>query len=243
MRKNKTEYFIEKKVGMAINRFNMIESNDKVLVCVSGGKDSLALFKILNDRKKRLPIDYEIRAINITTDYEKDILEKKAKLKNFFDLIGCTCIFKDIEIKQKNKLNKEDCFFCSWNRRKEIFETAEKMGFNKIAFGHHKDDVIETILMNLFFNGEISSINPVQKLFKGKITIIRPLILLEEKEIFEYIKKTAINTVKSVCPRNYDSKRFIVKDIIQKLSKLNPYIKSNILKAPTRIKKDYITEI
>jgi len=243
MKQNKTEYFVSKKVGMAINKYNMIEEGDNVLVAVSGGKDSLVLLRILEMRKKWIPIDYTIKAIHITTDYDEDPEGKKKMLKKYFEDLGCEYVFKGIEIKESNKLSREDCFWCSWNKRKAIFEAAEKEGCSKVALGHHKDDIVETILMNMIWTGELSSINPVQKLFKGKITIIRPLVFLEEKEIRNYIGKAGIVAAASCCPRNYDSKRAVIKDIIARLSKENQDIKSNIMRAPHRIKTDYLTEI
>jgi len=243
MKSSKTEYFTAKKVGLAINRYNMISENDKVLVGVSGGKDSLTLLKILIERKKWLPIDYEVRAVHVTTDYDKDPEKTISRLEAFFGELGCGYVFKRVEIAEKNKLGREDCFWCAWNRRKVIFETANEMGFNKVAFGHHKDDIAETIMMNLLFNGEISGINPVQELFNGKLKIIRPMVLLEEKDIARYARITGIHPVKSLCPRNNDSKRALVKDIIYNLYKVNKDVKTNILRAPMRVRLDYISDV
>jgi tRNA 2-thiocytidine biosynthesis protein TtcA len=122
-----------------------------------------------------------------------------------------------------------------------LFETADELGYGKVAFGHNKDDVVETIMMNLIYNGEISSINPVQELFGGKIKIIRPLILLEEKEIVRYTKISGIETIKTLCPRSYDSKRAVIKRMIYDLYRNNKDIKTNILRAPARVKNDYIS--
>ena len=238
-----TEYYTAKKVGMAVNRYGMIGSGDKVLVAVSGGKDSLTLLKVLIERKKWIPIDYEIKAVHVLTDYDEYPEEKKEKVKAFFEDLGCGYVFKYVEIADKNKRGREDCFWCAWNRRRVLFQTAEETGFNIVALGHHKDDVVETIMMNLLYNGEISAINPVQELFEGKIKIIRPLILLEEKEIVRYTKVCGIEAVKTECPRNKDSKRAFIKQMIYDLYRVNKYVKTNILKAPTRIKKDYIFNV
>ncbi|MFH1797752.1 MAG: ATP-binding protein [Candidatus Omnitrophota bacterium] len=241
MKRNKIEHLVVRKIGMAINRYKMIEAGDRVLVAVSGGKDSLVLLKELQERKKRLPIDYMIKAVHIRTDYDQDQEKKSAKLKRFFKSIGCDYLFRDIAISKTNKLERQDCFWCSWMRRKMLFETADEIGYNKIAFGHHKDDIVETILMNMFWKGEISSMNPEQKLFGGKIVIIRPLVLLEEKQIESYVKHKRIRAVRSCCPRNSDSKRALVKDLIIRLEKEAQDVKTNILYAPSRIRHEYLT--
>jgi tRNA 2-thiocytidine biosynthesis protein TtcA len=237
------EYFVSKKAGLAINRYGMISDGDKVLVGVSGGKDSLALLRILQERKRWLPIDYEVRAVHVTTDYDRQPKVRRDRLKRYFGSLGCEYIFKDIKIAKKNRRGREDCFWCSWNRRKAIFETAAEIGFKKVALGHHRDDLAETILMNLIYNGEISGMNPVQSLFNGKITIVRPLILLDEKEIARYAKAAGLPLLRSRCPRNRDSKRAAIKDMIARLVKMNPDIKTNIVRAPGRIKEEYIPEM
>jgi len=232
-----------RKIGMAINRYNMIKEGDKVLVGVSGGKDSLTLLRILEERKRWVPIDYTVKAIHVTTDYDKRPEVNRDGLKAYFESIGCEYLFRETVIAEKNKAGRQDCFWCSWNRRKVIFDTAGEIGFNKIALGHHKDDIVETILMNMIWGGELSSINPVQELFGGKITIIRPLVFLEEEEIRRYAEDVALPVIKSDCPRSRDSKRAVIKEIIARLARENRAIKTNILNAPHRIRTEYITEI
>ena len=242
-KKSKIEHFVTKRLGLAVNRYGMISSGDKVIVAVSGGKDSLALLNLLEKRKRALPIDYTVMAVHVATDYDSRPGFKKKELTKYFNSVGCEYVFKEIEIAKKNKQKKQDCFWCSWNRRKALFETAEERGFSKIAFGHHKDDAVETFLMNMFWKAELSGMNPVQTLFGGKITIIRPLILLEEKDINSYARLKELPELKSNCPRNNDSKRAFIRDIIKQLTKVNPDIKNNICKAPYKIKSDYLTEI
>jgi len=243
MKKNRVEYLVEKKVGTAINRYNMIKEGDKVLVGVSGGKDSLTLLKILEERKKRIPIDYTVKAIHVATDYDRRPEVARKKLKKYFESLGCEYVFKEVAIAEKNKVGRQDCFWCSWNRRKVIFDEAGRSGFNKVALGHHKDDIVETILMNMIWGGEISAINPVQELFGGKLVIVRPLVLLEEEEIRRYASGSGLVIVKSACPKSRDSKRAVIKGIIARLAKENREIKSNILKAPHRIRTEYIPDI
>ncbi|MFC1479858.1 tRNA 2-thiocytidine biosynthesis TtcA family protein [Candidatus Omnitrophota bacterium] len=243
MKMSRVEYSISKKVGLAINRYDMISSGDKVLVALSGGKDSLTLLRILHQRRRWLPIDYTIKAVHVITDYDHKPQVKRDTLKEYCESLGCECFFKEIAIAEKNKLGNQDCFWCSWNRRKALFRAAEEMGFNKIAFGHHKDDIVETILMNMIFNAEVSSINPVQRLFGGKLMLIRPLVFLEEMDTARYVKEVGLPEIKSSCPKSLTSKRAVIKDIVARLARDNRDIKNNILKAPHRIKADYISDI
>ena len=118
MKKSKIENFIAKKIGRAIGRYNMISGGDKVLVGVSGGKDSLTLLKVLMERRKWLPIDYEVKAVHVITDYDQSPEVKRGILKEYFEALGCEYVFKEVAIVKENKLKREDCFWCAWNRRR-----------------------------------------------------------------------------------------------------------------------------
>ncbi|MFH1202496.1 MAG: ATP-binding protein [Candidatus Omnitrophota bacterium] len=132
------------------------------------------------------------------------------------------------------------CFWCAWNRRKTIFEAAGRLKCNKVVLGHHKDDIIQTILLNLFFQGEISAMNPRQELFDGKLTIIRPLAYVEEGEIVNFAKEMNFPLPHCRCPNSDTSKRTMMKKIIKDIEKINPDVKTNIFRSITRIKKDYL---
>ncbi|MBD3296889.1 MAG: hypothetical protein GF392_05925, partial [Candidatus Omnitrophica bacterium] len=206
--------------------------------------DSLALLTLLQRRKRWVPVDYRVRALYISTDYDRSPESTKAELSAYFKELGCDHEFRHIAIKKKNKKGRPDCFWCSWNRRKAIFSAADELGCGKVALGHHKDDVAETVLMNLIYNGEISGINPVQDLFEGRITILRPLILLEEKEIARYAEDTGLPVIRSTCPMEKRSKREVVKQVLGILSRdARVDIKKNIIRGPSRIKFDYIPDL
>ena len=122
-------------------------------------------------------------------------------------------LFKKINVLDKNK--KLNCFWCSWNRRKILFETAGSIGCNKVALGHHKDDIIETTLLNLLFLGEFSTMNPRQELFRGKITIIRPLCHVEERAIMKFAKESGFPAQLYKCPNSQNSQRRHLKEFIK----------------------------
>ncbi|MCX5711966.1 MAG: tRNA 2-thiocytidine(32) synthetase TtcA, partial [Candidatus Omnitrophica bacterium] len=133
-----------------------------------------------------------------------------------------------------------NCFWCSWNRRRELFLAADKFGCTKVALGHHMDDIIETTLMNLFFQGEFSTMVPKQELFKGKIVIIRPLAYVEEDMIAKFVKAEHMKVFGCKCPHSNLSQREMMSRIIKQVKKTCPDVKKNIFRSLRRIKKDYL---
>jgi tRNA 2-thiocytidine biosynthesis protein TtcA len=243
------EYFISKKVGKAIFDYNMIADGDKIAVAVSGGKDSLSLLRILSGRRAFVPISYDLVAVYIDLGYP---WTQTKELEEYFIENGYNYQIQKVDISPQevnpplvrdllsDSREQISCFWCAWNRRKAIFETADRLGCNKVAFGHHKDDIIQTILLNLFFQGEISTMSPKQELFGGKLTVIRPLAYIEEKELVQFASTLNAPLSKCSCPNSLTSKRTEVKQIISNLEKICPHIKTNIFKAVKRIKKDYL---
>jgi len=179
---------IRKLVGKAIHQYRLIDDGDRILVAVSGGKDSLVMLKLLHERRSRVPIDYELKVVTIDLGYKDGNLES---LGEYVEGLGCDYFLQKTQIGPlaHSPRNRENpCFLCARLRRKVIFETAQKLGCNKIALGHNRDDIIETFLLNVFFCGEISTMVPHQVLFGGKLSIIRPLSFVEEGKIRAYAK-------------------------------------------------------
>jgi tRNA 2-thiocytidine biosynthesis protein TtcA len=230
---------ISNKIGKAISDFNLIEEGDRILVGVSGGKDSLTLLKMLIERRKWSPVRFDVAAAHIVTDKRCAGCVHNEVLQGIFESWGCEYRFVNISL--ESPLDKKNsCFWCSWNRRKALFLLADSLGCNKVAFGHHKDDVIETILMNMFYNGEISSVNARQPLFEGKLTIIRPLVYVEERDIKAYAAESGFPLQLCRCPNSMTSKRAAMKKLISGLEDGNKMIKSNIFRAPSRIRGEYL---
>ncbi len=238
-RVSKLQIFISKKTGKAMTDFQMTKNKDRILVAVSGGKDSLSLLKILHYRKQFIPIDYELLALHIRSDYRCSGCVHIDQLEDFFKSNGYAYRIEDMKIKKQDK-EKVSCFWCSWNRRKVIFETASKLGFNKVAFGHHKDDVVETILLNMFFQGEVSAMVPKLDFFSGKLQVIRPFFYVEEEELVRFARQSNFPKQQCLCPNSNISKRKLIKDIIKNFQKECPDIKTNIMRSLTRINKDYL---
>ncbi len=237
-------YYLSKRIGKAIADYDMIQDADKILIAVSGGKDSLTMLELLAERRRWAPVHFDIVAAHIRSDFKCGSCIHQKTLEDIFTRIGCDYHFGDIKVLHTGKTPGEvSCFWCSWNRRKELFQMAARLGCNKIAFGHHLDDVIETTLLNLFFNGEISTMNPKQELFDGQITIIRPLVYIEERYISAYAKEQNFPCHLCACPNSVDSNRKLMKKIIAEVGKVSPHLKRNIFTSPRRIRDAYLGKV
>jgi len=227
-------------MGKAIHRYGMIQDGDRILVGVSGGKDSLTLLTLLSERAKRVPIHYELLAVHVDLGFQWSGADM---LTEFFEAKKITYHIEPTRIAElaNGPDNRENpCFLCSWERRKRIFSLAQRFGCNKIAFGHHKDDIIETFLLNIFYSAEISTMLPFQTLFKGKMTLIRPLALIEEKKIERFAKEMGLPCFPCGCPASGKSKRKKVKELLSVLDKENRQVKGNIFRSLSNIKTDYL---
>jgi len=231
---------ISRLMGKAIHGYDMIEKNEHIAVAVSGGKDSLTLLLQLRERLKTVPVKYNITAIHLDPGFEFSSAEK---MKNFFTendfkYIVEKCDFGSVAHSAENKENP--CFLCARLRRKRLFEIANELGCKTIAVGHHKDDIIETFLLNIFFSASVSSMMPVQKFFSGKIKIIRPLYFVEEHLIARYAEDHNLALINSCCPSEDKTRRAFIKQILADLYKTNTKIKSNIFHAVHNIRYEYM---
>ncbi len=229
--------YVSNKIGKAIADYNLIEDNDRILVAVSGGKDSLTLLSLLNERKKWAPIHYDLIAIHVETDYRCRGCVHTSVLKELFTRMKVEHHIEKIKIAGRDK--KVSCFWCSWNRRKALFMAADRFRCNKVAFGHHKDDIAETLLLNIFYHGEFSAMNPRQELFGGKVVIIRPLCYVEEDATRKFASESGFPKQLCRCPNSQISKRRMMKQIIRMVKKDCTYVKTNIMRSIARVNKEY----
>ncbi|UCF72954.1 MAG: tRNA 2-thiocytidine(32) synthetase TtcA [Deltaproteobacteria bacterium] len=218
-------------MGKAISNFQMIGDGDRILVAVSGGQDSLSLLWLLRERLKRIPINYNLIALYVNLGFKQGTAKS---MKAFFK--GNAFDYRIIESRfgprAHGKENRENpCFLCSRLRRKLIFEKAAELECNKIALGHQKDDFIETFFLNLFFAGSLDTIQPMQELFNGRLSIIRPLCLLNKDIIKRYADQMGFPEIDSGCPTARSSKRAQIRSLLLGLYQTNRKIRGNIFNA------------
>lgn len=222
----------------AIEQYNMIEEGDKIAVCLSGGKDSITLLLALKNLQIFYPKHFEIIAITIDPGFEffdvkflKDLCKEQG-----VDLFVGESHAKEIVFDIRDE--KNPCSLCANLRRGIINSIAIENGCNKIALGHNKEDVLETFFLNLLYTGNIHTFSPVSYMDRSKVTLIRPLIYTEEKEIKRALKKLGITPMAKTCPMDGYSKREDMKNLINDFSKEIPQIKANLMGAIERAKID-----
>ena len=218
----------------AIEDYSMIEENDKIAICLSGGKDSITLLHAFKNLQIFYPKHFDIIAISVNPGFEffnTDLLQKICDDINvplFIEKSNAKEIVFDIR-KEKNP-----CSLCANLRRGVINSVAIREGCNKIALGHNQDDVLQTFLLNLFYTGSIGTFAPKSYMDRSKITLIRPLVYTPEKDIKRYIKKNSIEVMAKVCPMDGVSKREDMKQLIFSLTKDIPMVRVNLFGAIQR---------
>jgi tRNA 2-thiocytidine biosynthesis protein TtcA len=224
-------------MGRAISSFRMIADGDRVMVAVSGGQDSISLLWLLRERLKRIPIRYDIIAAHVELGFGLSTGKEMEEffVKNAFDHAIISTRFGPLAHSDKNRENP--CFLCSRLKRKAIFEKAAELKCNKVAFGHHKDDFIETFFLNLLFAGSASTIQPVQEFFRGALTLIRPLYLLDEARIKAYADEMGFPELQIGCLTAGSSRRAQIKSLLTNLYQTNKKIKGNIFNAVQRVER------
>ena len=201
----------------AIEKYKLIENGDKIAVGVSGGKDSLVLLKALKDFQKFNVVNYEIVAVTIDNYSGK---EDYSGLKNFCNNIGVELHIEQTDIYDivfNLRKEKNPCSLCAKMRRGALNSACKKLGCNKLALAHHKQDVITTFFMSLLYEGRLSTMLPYSYMSNSQITLIRPLYLTEESKIINASKNMPI--LKSKCPADKDSKRKEIKDFVSSIER------------------------
>ncbi len=227
-----------KVVGRAINTYNMIRANDNVLIALSGGKDSLVLMDALHRRLHHIPIKYNLFCchISVTNFHNEETVEL---LKTYCQHYTIPLYVKEITLDLSDK-NSSPCFVCSWSRRKALFETAAQLQCKKIAFGHHQDDIIVTLFMNMLYHGKLSTMPPKLKMFNGALEIIRPLAFLTEAEVKGYCNALPFVPLENNCPYKDTTRRNQIKELLKIINKSVKGAQSNIFRSLSHRDDEYL---
>lgn len=218
-------------VRRAVDDYGMIQDGDRIAVGVSGGKDSLTLLYALNELKRFYPSKFELEAITINMGYKEADFSGVAKL---CDEIGVNYTVVDTDIADilfEYRKESNPCSLCARLRKGAFNRKAKELGCNKKAYAHHFDDVIETMLLSLFYEGRFYCFSPVTYLDRADITLIRPLIYVEEKEIVAFKNAYNLPVVKNPCPVDGYTKRESMKQLIKSMSKESPGLKKRLFNA------------
>lgn len=232
---------IQKCFNKGVVQYGLIEEGDKILVGLSGGKDSLALLELLALRSRIYKPKFSVVAVHVVMSniaYESD----REYLRTYAEALGVPFICYETSFDPSTDTRKSPCFLCSWNRRKALFTVAKEQGCNKIALGHHMDDILETLLMNMTFQGAFSTMPPRLVMRKFDMTIIRPMCLVHEADLLEFAKLRGYRKQVKNCPYEKESNRSNMKEVLRTLEKLNPEARYSLWGSMTNIQNDLLPE-
>ncbi len=226
----------------AINEYKLVNDGDKIAIGVSGGKDSLLLVKLFQQLKKDKSRNFEFTAISLNPGFKDSDL---SNFKNNLEKLNIDCTIIDTNIWEiaNAKANEYPCFLCAKLRRGILYSRLEELGYNKLVLGHHFDDVVETTVMNMFYSGTLKTMIPNVKSETGKLTLIRPMVYIKEKDIIEYTKKNGILAMNCGCTieaGKTSSKRKEVKDLLAMLEENHTGVKQSIFNSMNNINLDYV---
>ncbi len=215
-------------VRKAVDDYNMIEKNDKIAVGISGGKDSLTLLYALHGLKRFYPKPFEIHAVTVDLGFQNLNLEKIKALCESLDVEYTVVSTEIAHIIFEDRKESNPCSLCAKMRKGALNDTIKAAGCNKVAYAHHKDDVVETMLMSLIFEGRFHTFSPVTYLDRTELTVIRPLLYMNEADVIGFVNKYDVPVVKSPCPADGHTKREYVKNLLKQLNQENPGVKERM---------------
>lgn len=219
----------------AIDDYQMIKDQDKIAVGISGGKDSLTLLYALSGLRRFYPKKYDIEAISVSLGYkEMDFTPVKALCDELN--VHYTIVESNIaEIIFEHRKEANPCSLCAKMRKGAFNDKAKELGCNKLAYAHHKDDVVETLMMSLIYEGRFHTFSPITYLDRSDLTLIRPMIYMEECDVKGFRNSYQLPVVKNACPVDGFTKREYIKNLIKTLDKENPGIRQRLFHAITEL--------
>jgi tRNA 2-thiocytidine biosynthesis protein TtcA len=230
---------LSSKIGETIFKQKLIVPDDSIAVGLSGGKDSFLLLDALADRRKHFPFKIDICAIHIHVNgigYKSN----EKMLGKFCNDIDIPFHYVETEADLNKDKKKNPCFICSWTRRKKLFDETKKLGFNKLALGHHNDDALETMLMNMIWHASISSMPYRLNMFNNRLMLIRPLLDLSEKEIIAFTSERRYLKQSKDCPYADETKRDQMGKLLNAIDKLNVNARKNLFRSMNNICVEYL---
>lgn len=252
---------LTKRFHKACADYGLIADGDHILIGLSGGKDSLALVEFLGRRSRIYVPRFKVTAVHVRVTnigYQSDV----EYLRSFCEQWGVDFRVVDTFFEDRTRMDNSSgdsgfsegssllrgsregsqCFLCSWYRRKALFSLAQELGCNKIALGHHKDDIVETLLLNLIFKGAVCAIPPLLQMEKMPLQLIRPLCLCEEVDLARYAELSSYKKVPKLCPYEHESNRAKIKQLIRELEVLNPYVRDSLFAATENVQSLYLPQ-
>lgn len=227
---NHLAYWLLKDVNKAVRDYDMIQDGDRIAVAISGGKDSLSLLRLLDIRRRTSREKYSLFAIHVVGDTRGPDGRENSDLKDWLVENGYAHAIEPMNISEGEALPM-GCRRCTWNRRRTIFEVAEANSCNKIALGHHADDLAQTTLLNLIYSGKVETMAPKVEYFNGTFHVIRPICYLNEKAIKRFSNANSFPPPPPGCPQSEQSHRQRVEEMIRHAEKWCKNIRTNLLRA------------
>ncbi|MBQ2936874.1 MAG: tRNA 2-thiocytidine(32) synthetase TtcA [Lachnospiraceae bacterium] len=226
----------------AIDDYHMIEENDRIAIGISGGKDSLALLYGMHGLRRFYPKKFEIHAVTVDLGFDNLNLDQIKEICKQLE-VPYTIVDTDIaDVIFHQRKESNPCSLCAKMRKGALNDAIKTAGCNKVAYAHHKDDVVETMLMSLIYEGRFHTFSPVTYLDRMDLTVIRPLMYMQESDVIGFINKYEIPVVKSPCPADGHTKREYIKQLLRRLNLENPGVKERMFAAITTGLENYIRE-
>lgn len=218
-------------VRKALDDYEMIEENDKIAIGISGGKDSLTLLYAMANLRRFYPKKFDLVAITVDLGWNNLNLDKIVELCNELNVEYYIEKTEIAKIVFEDRKESNPCSLCAKMRKGALNDAMKKIGVNKIAYAHHKDDVVDTMMMSLIYEGRIHTFSPVTYLDRTDLTVIRPLIYMNEADVKGFVNKYKVPVVKSPCPVDKFTKREYVKNLIRDINKETPGVKNRMFTA------------
>ena len=219
------------RVRKAVDDYRMIDEGDRIAIGISGGKDSLTLLAALHELQRFYPKHFELCAITVDLGFDNLNLDK---IEQLCDELGVEYHIERTDIGRivfEERRETNPCSLCAKMRKGALNQAILRMGCNKVAYAHHRDDVVETMMMSLIYEGRLHTFQPVTYLDDTQLTVIRPLIYMGESEVIGFVNKQRLPVVKSPCPADGHTKREYVKNMIRDINLENPGVKKRMFTA------------